>query len=89
MSMRAILRSVILTTALTAATVPGFAQSQADRTGTGGVAPVAGQDAGSLATTAIVAGAVIAGAIGIAVAVSSDDDENTPSVATVTSTTTR
>lgn len=89
MSMRKVLGLVVLAAALTSATVPGLAQSQADRTGTGGVAPAAGQEAGSLVTTALVAGAVIAGAIGIAVAVSSDDDEKTPTVATITSTTTR
>jgi hypothetical protein len=80
---------VTLIAALAAAPMTGFAQSQTDRTGTGGVAHVAGQEGPGVATTALIAGGVIAAAIGIAVAVSSDDDETSTSVSTVTSTTTR
>lgn len=78
-----------LIAALAAAPMTGLAQSQADRTGTGGVTHAAGQETPAIATTALIAGGVIAAAIGIAVAVSSDDDENSVSVSTVTSTTTR
>jgi hypothetical protein len=73
--------------ALAISPITGFAQSQTDRTGTGGVTHAAGQES-SVATTALIAGGVIAAAIGIAVAVSSSDDENSVSVSTVTSTTT-
>lgn len=77
-----------LIAALITAPIVGFAQSQSDRTGTGGVTHAAGQEQPSVATTALIAGGVIAAAVGIAVAVSSSDDESSVSVSTVTSTTT-
>lgn len=78
-----------LIAALAAAPLTGLAQSQADRTGTGGVSHAAGQEGPGVGTTALIAGGVIAAAIGIAVAVSSSDDENSVAVTTVTSTATR
>jgi len=90
MDMRNRILPVALAAALACGAMPGYAQSQADRTGAGGVAPAAGQEVGSLATTALVVGGVIAGAVGIAVAASGGDDESSgASVATITSTTTR
>jgi len=78
-----------LIAALIAAPLTGLAQSQSDRTGTGGVSHVAGQEGPGIGTTALIAGGVIAVAIGVAVAVSSSDDEPSVSVSTVTSTSTR
>jgi hypothetical protein len=83
-------RVVLVVTLFLALAAPTglLAQSQAGRTGVGGVA-VAGQEGGSLATTAIVAGAVIAAAVGIAVAIGGDDSDAKTPVSSVVSTTTR
>ena len=89
MDVRRHIVSVALIVALTSVSVPGFTQSQAERTGTGDVAPVAGQDTGNLAITGLVIGGVIAAAVGIAIAAGSSDHSNSTPVATVTSTTTR
>jgi hypothetical protein len=88
MKVRASLVTATVVAVLATAPMVGLAQSQADRTGTGGVA--AGQEGSSgLVTTAVIAGAVIAAAVGIAVAVGSNDDNGTQALTTVTSTTTR
>jgi hypothetical protein len=77
--------------ALATSSVAGLAQTQAGKTGTGGVGAVAGQEGTSLATTAIIAAAVIAAAVGIAVAIGGDDSNSGPGVAAsvVSTTTTR
>ena len=74
--------------ALAGAPVGGFAQSQAEKTGRGGVA--AGQELGGgmpITVIAIAGAAVIAA--GVAIASASSDHHNNNSIATVTSTSTR
>jgi hypothetical protein len=65
---------------------PALGQSQADRTGTGGVA--AGQEGTPLYANPLVLGAIVAGAIGVMLAVAAADDSPV-STTTVTTTTTR
>jgi hypothetical protein len=64
------------------------AQSQADKTGSGGIA-VAGQEGESLLTHPLTLGAVVAAAIGIAVATASAESSAVlTSTGTITTTTT-
>jgi hypothetical protein len=87
--MRSKLMLAIAATGLAlAAPAGGFAQSQAEKTGRGGVA--AGQDElGGMPITVIAVVGLAAVAAGVAIASASSDHHNTTSVATVTSTTTR
>lgn len=81
------LTAVVLAAALAVAPSMGFAQSQVDKTGTGGVA--AGQELMGVPVMGLVVGGAIAVAIGVAVAAAASDDENSVSLSTVTSTSTR
>jgi len=81
------LTAVVLAAALAVAPSVGFAQSQVDKTGTGGVA--AGQELLGVPMAGIIVGGAIAVAIGVAIAASASDDENSVSLSTVTSTSTR
>ena len=65
-----------------------YAQSQADKTGSGGTA-VAGQEGQSLLTHPLTLGAIVAAAIGIAVATASADSSPVLTTTTITATTTR
>lgn len=87
MGVKKALTAVVLAAALAAAPSAGFAQSQVDKTGTGGVA--AGQEVLGVPVTGLVIGGVIAVAIGVAVAAAASDDANTVSLSTVTATSTR
>lgn len=60
------------------------AQSQAEKTGSGGV--VAGQDAISLITNPLVIGAAVAAAIGVSLAVATSGDTAVVTVTTATTT---
>jgi len=64
-----------------------YAQSQAEKTGRGGVA--AGQELGGMPITVIAIAGAAAVAAGVAIASASSDHHNNTAVATVTSTTTR
>jgi hypothetical protein len=81
------LTAVLLAAALAAAPSAGFAQSQADKTGTGGA--VAGQELLGVPVVGLAIGAGIAVAVAVAIAVAASDDEGQVSLSTVTVTTTR
>ena len=86
MGVKKALTAVVLAIALAAAPSAGFAQSQGDKTGTGGVA--AGDEFMGVPVVGLAVGAAIAVAIGVAVAAATSDDQNAQSVSTRTSTST-
>lgn len=87
MGVKKALTAVLLAAALAAAPSAGFAQSQVDKTGAGGVA--AGQELMGVPVIGLVVGGVIAVAIGVAVAAAASDDANQVNLSTVTATSTR
>jgi hypothetical protein len=84
MGVKKALTAVVLAVALAAAPSAGFAQSQVDKTGTGGAA--AGQEIAGVPVVGLAVGAAIAVAIGVAVAAASSDDASNVSLRTSTST---
>jgi hypothetical protein len=81
------LTAVVLAVALAAAPSVGFAQSQVDKTGTGGAA--AGQEIAGVPVVGLAVGAAIAVAIGVAVAAAASDNASNVSLRTTTTTTGR
>lgn len=87
MGVKKALTAVLLAAALGAAPSAGFAQSQVDKTGAGGVA--AGQELLGVPVAGLAVGGAVAVGIGIAVAAGASDDATSSSLSTVTSTSTR
>jgi hypothetical protein len=87
MGVKKALTAVVLAVALAAAPSAGFAQSQVDKTGTGGA--VAGQELAGVPVVGLAIGAAIAAAIAVAIATAASDDEGTVSLRTTTTTATR
>ena len=81
------LTAVILAAGLAIAPGASFAQSQVDKTGTGGVA--AGQEIAGVPVVGLAVGGAIAVAIGVAVAAAASDEQGQVSLSTVTTTGTR
>lgn len=84
-----VLAAASIATSIAASIATGaHAQSQADKTGSGGMA-VAGQEGGSVLTHPLTLGVAIAAAIGIAVATASAESSPVFTTTTTTATTTR